>query len=361
VHLRLLRVAVLTLLPLAALAVACADSRGGAPPGGDKPDTAAAKSTSAPQDSRSEPSQPTPSAWSPAPDPADVDANELGSVPVLMYHQIIDKPSSVYDRTPQDFRAELERLAREKYVPVTAAEYSTGKLDIPAGTHPVVLTFDDSSDSQLELGPGGEPRGDSAVGILLDVAEEHPGFRPVATFFVNGDAFPATGTGKALAWLHKNGFEIGNHTYGHIALGGLTAEQVRHQIAADQKVITRHAPGATVDSLGLPFGIQPDPAGLALSGSSGGVSYEHHGAYLVGANPAPSPYAPAFDPAGIPRIRSAAPDAQDARFGSSRWLDKLADGTVPRYTSDGDPEHISYPKSSSAELAKKYRDRGRAY
>ncbi|UGY94272.1 polysaccharide deacetylase family protein [Streptomyces gobiensis] len=288
-------------------------------------------------------------------------ANELASVPVLMYHQVIKNPGSVYDRTPKDFRAELERLAREGYVPVTAAEYSTGKLDIPAGTHPVVLTFDDSTASQLKLGSDGEPVDDCAVGILLDVAKKHPEFRPVATFFVNGEPFSGTGGDKALGWLHKNGFEIGNHTLNHAKLSGLPAAGVQREISANQKAITAHAPGTKVVSMGLPFGIQPDPAGLALSGSSAGVSYKHHGAYLVGSNPAPSPYATSFDPVGIPRIRSAGPDDEDAEFGSSRWLDKLADGTVSRYTSDGDPDRISYPKSSTAELSKKHRDRGRAY
>ncbi|MEU3778885.1 hypothetical protein AB0F11_37925 [Streptomyces sp. NPDC032472] len=49
-----------------------------------------------------------------AKNPAEVGANELGQVPVLMYHQLTEDPASVYDRTPADFRAELERLAREK-------------------------------------------------------------------------------------------------------------------------------------------------------------------------------------------------------------------------------------------------------
>jgi NAD(P)-dependent dehydrogenase (short-subunit alcohol dehydrogenase family) len=30
-------------------------------------------------------------------------------VPILMYHRVTTAPSSVYDRTPHDFRAELER------------------------------------------------------------------------------------------------------------------------------------------------------------------------------------------------------------------------------------------------------------
>ena len=97
-----------------------------------------------------------------------------------MYHQITPSPASVYDRTPDDFRAELQRLARENYVPVTADEYATGHIDIPAGTHPVVLTLDDGSSSQFSLDASGKPAPDTAVGILLDTASQHPGFRPVA-------------------------------------------------------------------------------------------------------------------------------------------------------------------------------------
>jgi len=57
---------------------------------------------------------------------ARVKANELGQIPVLMYHRIIDKPQTTDDRTPAQFRAELERLAKENYVPITAAELVTG-------------------------------------------------------------------------------------------------------------------------------------------------------------------------------------------------------------------------------------------
>src|SRR5690606_25844681 len=91
--------------------------------------------------------QPAPA---PAPvDPAQVQANELGRIPVLMYHRIVPTTESVYDRTPDDFRAELERLAREDYVPITTAELAAGRIDIPAGKHPVVLTFDDGDPTTI--------------------------------------------------------------------------------------------------------------------------------------------------------------------------------------------------------------------
>ncbi|MDI3409389.1 polysaccharide deacetylase family protein [Streptomyces cavernicola] len=339
-----------SLLVLAAVTVSCEEAGKDAPQDG----AGAAKSADELQGSRSA----TPGHQSRSPQPAKppapekVGANELAAVPVLMYHQIVEKPSSVYDRTPEAFRAELERLAREKYVPVTAGDYAAGTMDIPAGTHPVVLTFDDSTDSQLRLGADGEPVDDCAVGILREVAREHPDFKARATFFVNGGAFSATGHKTALAWLHENGFEIGNHTRDHADLAGSGADGARRQIAEGQESILRDVPGAEVASLALPFGIQPAPASVALSGSAGGTAYENRGVYLVGAGPAPSPYAASFDPAGIPRIRSAPLKGQDAQYGSAHWLDQLADGAVARYTSDGDPDRVSYPKDTSAKPGK---------
>lgn len=304
---------------------------------------------------------PSPTKSTHPPAPASVRADELGAVPVLMYHQIVDKPGSVYDRTPTAFRAELEKLAKHKYVPVTAADYATGRMDIPAGSHPVVLTFDDSTNSQLRLRSDGKPADDCAIGILRDVARHHPRFKARATLFVTGHAFPATGQKKSLSWLHEHGFEIGNHTLDHANLGNTGAGKARRQIAEGQQSVKRDVPGAEVTSLALPDGMQPRPASLALSGSASGTKYRNHGVYLVGANPAPSPHTRSFDPEAIPRIRSAPHTGQDAQYGSAHWLDQLADGKPAPYTSDGDPDHISYPKDTTAKPDKKTRGRARPY
>ena len=290
----------------------------------------------------------------PAVDPASVRANELGLVPVLMYHQVVPRPKGVYDRTPAEFRKELERLAREDYVPVTAEAYVRGELDVPAGRHPVVLTFDDSTSSQLALGPDGEPRPDTAVGILLDVARRHPDFRPVATFFVNGDPFSEPGGGRTLRWLHEHGFELGNHTLTHANLRRLSSSQVQQELAADIAAIRKAVPATQVSTLALPFGVWPRDRGLAVNGASGGTAYEHHGVFLVGSHPAPSPYAARFAPGAIPRVRSQGTTGREASFGSSAWLDKLAKSPGTRYTSDGDPARISFSKDRASGLAPAY-------
>jgi peptidoglycan/xylan/chitin deacetylase (PgdA/CDA1 family) len=298
---------------------------------------------------------------SPPPDPAAVGANELGDVPVLMYHRIVATPTTVYDRTPQDFRAELERLAGEGYVPITASQLTAGDIDIPAGTHPVVLTFDDADPSQFALTAGGEPAEGTAVAIMRDVARRHPRFPAKATFFVNADPFGDPGGLRTLPWLHANGMEIGNHTATHANLGESTPDQVRREILDLDLAVRRAAPGVEPVTIALPFGAQPEPADLALHGTAGAAGYRYRGAFLVGANPAPSPYSAGFEPAGIPRIRSQGPAGDEAEHCSTVWLDKLAAAPRERYTSDGLPDRISFPHGTTRSPAAAFRQRAQAY
>jgi peptidoglycan/xylan/chitin deacetylase (PgdA/CDA1 family) len=256
----------------------------------------------------------------------------------------------VYDRDPDQFRAELRRLATEGYAPVTVAEFAAGEIDIPAGAHPVVLTFDDGDPSQFALGADGEPAPDTAVGILLQVAAEHPGFRPVASLYVNADPFG----GAAMTWLRDHGFEIGNHTLTHANLAQLDGAAVQHEIAQGQRAIEQAVPGYRVSSLALPFGVAPEEAALALRGTAAGVAYDYRCVLLVGAEPSPSPFAANFDPLNVPRIRSQGPGGEDARYGSAVRLDELAADPRRRYTSDGRADRISHPRAGGTVPADRF-------
>lgn len=287
----------------------------------------------------------------PAPDPASVGANELGVVPVLMYHQLSATPGGEYDQTPAEFRDELERLYREGYRPVTVSDYISGKIDIPAGTHPVVLTFDDSTISQIAFGPDGAPTADCAVGILEEFRTRYPDFEPTATFFVNNDPF--AGEARALPWLAAHGYEIGAHTATHANLSGLDSTGVQRELVENVRAITAAVPGS-VRAMALPLGIFPSDRALAAAGNWDGTSYAFDAVMLVGSNPAPSPYG-AVDPAAVPRIRSG---RDTVPFDSAYWLDRLAD---QRYTSDGDPNRISFPRSLAGELMPRWAERANPY
>ncbi|MFD1931502.1 MULTISPECIES: polysaccharide deacetylase family protein [Nonomuraea] len=292
-----------------------------------------------------------------------VKANELGQIPVIMFHRVIDKPTTQDDRTPQQFRSDLERMAKDGYVPITAAEFVTGKIDIPAGKHAVVLTFDDSSPSQLSMDELGQLKPDTAVAILQDVARQNPGFRPVATFYVTRDMFGKTTPeeqSQMLLWLKQNGFDIGNHTRDHLNLLGKPQKAVMAEIAAGQRLIT-DLEGAAPITLALPYGNQPRKKDWAANGKNGTTVYKHAGVFLAGYTPAPAPYNKNFDALGIPRIRAMDKKGDCSQFCSTAWFDWLKSNPDQRYTSDGDPNTVAFPKFKAPFLRKAFAQRALPY
>lgn len=313
----------------------------------------------------SAPAPPTPTAASRAPsaapssaaaavDPAAVHADELGAVPVLMYHQVVAAPKGDYDQSPAQFRAELETLYAHGFRTVTAAALVAGHPDVPAGASPMVLTFDDSTVSQYAELPDGSVDPRSAIGILLAVGHAHGEERPVASLYVN--AAPFAGKDTYLGKLAALGMELGDHTATHANLRQLDDAAVQRELAAGLGVITGDVPGAAVTTMALPFGVCPRNGALAHTGRG----YDFAGVLLVGSNPSPSPYAATFDPLALPRIRSGRRTG-DQTFTSTYWLPRLLDGRVTRYVSDGDPAHISFPRASAARIAPRYLSMARAY
>lgn len=279
--------------------------------------------------------------------------NELAGVPVLMYHQILPGGGSEYDLTPAEFRAELDRLYREHYRPVRASDFVNGTMDVPRGATPVVMTFDDSTASQAALLPDGSIDPDSAAGIMLDFAREHPDFRPAGTFFVNRDPFGAVANAAELARkLEAAGFELSNHTYGHTRLDELGDQTVQEEIVRGNRVISELLPKADVQTLALPLGIQPRKPALAIEGTWDGESYVYEGAFLAGAEPAPSPYSTDFAATAIPRIRS---DPGGVDYGSADWFERLDAAPELRYVSDGRPKKVTFPAESASRLADAFR------
>lgn len=291
-------------------------------------------------------------------DPASVGADELGAVPVLMYHQLLTRPRGAYDQTPAQYRAELISLYAHGYRTATAADLVAGRLDVPAGRRPMVLTFDDATRSQYAELPDGSPDPRSAIGILLAVGRAHGEARPVATLYVN--EHPFAGHDAYLARLAALGMEVAEHTRTHADLRRLDDAHVQAELAGGLRVITRAVPGARVSTMALPFGAHPRTTRLAYAGSSGGVTYHFAGVLLVGSNPSPSPYSRRFDPLGVPRIRSGLRTGDHA-FTSTDWLPQLFSGRVAPYVSDGDPATVAFPRALAGRLSPRFAARARAY
>jgi peptidoglycan/xylan/chitin deacetylase (PgdA/CDA1 family) len=298
----------------------------------------------------------------PAVDPAEVAANELGEIPVLMYHRILPDGGSEYDLTPDEFRGELEWLYEHDYRPITTAQLGRGEIDVPAGTTPVVLTFDDSTREQIAYTEDGEISPDTAVGIMLEVAERHEEDITGSFYVITSSLFGGTSVGPdLLRELHDLGFEIGNHTHDHHPLNSLDATGVQEQLARNVATVHEHVPDAEVATLSLPLGIRPDPVEQAFEGEHGGTSYRNEVILLVGAHPTPSPFHAEWSPQ-VPRIRSSPSwDGGEPDYGSAFWLEVLENHPERKYVSDGDPDRISFPAdledqlhADHAELANPY-------
>lgn len=287
--------------------------------------------------------------------------NELGLVPILEYH-LIGRPEGRWRRTPENFRRDLEMLYELGYYPVRLLDYVAGRLDVPAGLSPVVLTFDDSSEGQFRaiVADGRlRPDADSAVGIMEDFQRRHPDFPARATFFVLPGieerlrlfGQPAYRKWK-LTYLVRRGYELGNHTLWHQNLAKAEPEEVRRQLALAQTWIEEYVPGYRLATLSLPMGAWPKPRALAYEGTYEGVSYRHRAVLLVGAGPAPSPADRAFDPLALPRIQ-----AGDGPLGPAQTLRRLHKQPYGRYVSDGNPAAITVPIALAGRLRRGLQDR----
>ena len=282
----------------------------------------------------------------PAPALAQRPANELGRIMILEYHKI-DEPEGRWTRTPANFRADLQRLWEKGYRLIALNDLLDGKINGPAGTTPLVLTFDDSSPGQfryLEKNGAVEVDPDSAVGILEAFAREHPEFGLKATFYVLPAADPPNRLfnqpayeGRKLQYLVSRGFEIGNHTLWHANLSHYGEEIVRNQLAAAQERIERHVPGYRLRTLALPMGAYPREIGWAVRGSIYGASYQHDAILQVSGGSAPSPFSKGFDPLRLPRIQALESEL-------SHWLGYFDRHPHERFISDGDPQTVAVPK-----------------
>lgn len=284
--------------------------------------------------------------------------NELGRVPVLEYHRF-GKVEDRWTRTYDNFRKDLEWLYANGYVSVNASALSAGKLDVPAGKKPVIFTFDDSTAEQfifLHDGRGairrdakGNPMVDpqSAVGILDAFAAKHPDFGRAATFYPLPGAFetPAE-AGEKLRYLISTGREIGSHTYNHLSMKKLSVPQIISEMTkAQDEVVRELGRSYKLTTLALPFGIYPkDAAGTqaVLAGGSGAQAYRNTAVFLVGADPAPSPFDKKYNYMKVPRIQ-AIDDEWKRHFRRPAGSTGQNEEAFRPYVSDGDPATVAVP------------------
>jgi hypothetical protein len=275
-------------------------------------------------------------------------ANHMGRIPVLEYHVIGGQKNALYTRTVASFKADLEDVYRRGYRPITISQMLDKNFsDVPAGMSPVVFVFDDASPEQFRYIPqNGKLTIDptSGVGIWLDFAKTHPGWKNRATFcmlnggasghnfFGDGDQFQGQKKEWRLPkvkWLADQGFELCDHTLWHAKLNKYPDAVVQEQIARNMMGIDSAVPGYKIRTMALPYGLWPKNRQLAWQGTwtdpktKQAHPYRFDAVLEVSGGPARSPFDPAFDPHSIPRIEAIGNDI-------SKTLDQL-DKTKSRF------------------------------
>ncbi|MFA9424605.1 MAG: polysaccharide deacetylase family protein, partial [Sedimentibacter sp.] len=224
-----------------------------------------------------------------------VEPNELGEIMILMYHGIGDEEIP-WQRTPENFRNDLEYMYQNKYQMISLNDYAKGEINTKAGYTPIVLTFDDGRQNnynlievngELVLDP------DCAVGILEEFKKKYSDFNVTASFFLGTNIFGQKEYAKEkLNWLVENGYDIGNHTYSHDELKNLNGEEIQAEIGSVNNIIKSYVPDYVVETLALPHGSNPkdEYKESILEGKYEGIDYETIAVLDVGWRPDYSPF-----------------------------------------------------------------------
>ena len=287
--------------------------------------------------------------------------NELGQIPVLMYHAFTTNPDYLDDwtRTPDGFREDLQWLADHDFFLIGMGDVLRNEIAVPAGKHPVVLTFDDSSSGQFRLleDETGEryPDPTTAVGVMEAFFTEHPDVGRGAHFaFVPNNCFryheEVTTCEERVTWLAAHGYEIGNHTWYHQNLGEADDERFMSQIGDTKLWIDEHVSGRAnqSDVLTLPFGALPATEwqfSMLVNGFDWqGQRIQMGAILLVGGGPSVSPDSATWNPWAITRFNT-----DEATLG--HWKEQIETGAITMYTSDGNPASVAIPDELPEDLA----------
>jgi len=283
--------------------------------------------------------------------------NELGKVPIMMYHGIKNMKNSEtnyilgnvdkdgYTRTVEAFRNDLDFYYKSGYRMVRLTDYINGNIDVDYGYSPIILTFDDGNENNIKV-TGLDASGNiiidknSAVGVLEEYKKKYPDYNVTAIFFVTDALFnQPLYNEKILKWLVNNGYEVGNHTKGHNDLRETTQMKTQEVIGYMYNKLESILDDKYSKILALPFG-SPYVKTHAnyqyvVSGEYDGKKYESLGALRVGWEPEVSPFNKDFDATFLKRCR--AYDNNGVDFDIEMVFKML---TKNRYISDGNIDTI---------------------
>lgn len=290
--------------------------------------------------------------------------NELGKVPIMMYHGIknmrnsdtantggnVDKDG--YTRTVEAFRNDLEFYYEKGYRMIKLSDYINGNIDTPYGKSPIVITFDDGNDNNIKV-TGLDDSGNiiidknSAVGVLEEYKKKYPDYNVTAIFFVTSALFNQPEYNeKILHWLIDNGYEVGNHTKGHNNLSKTSTMETQEVVGYMYDKLEGILGDKYSKIVALPFGSPyvktHENYKYVINGEYNSKKYESLGALRVGWEPEVSPFNKDFDRTFLKRCRAYDNNGKDFDIEMVfRILEKN------RYISDGNAKRIVTSKGNS--------------
>lgn len=273
--------------------------------------------------------------------------NELGEIMILMYHGIAPE-ESVWERTPDNFRKDLEYMHQNGYRMISLNDYAKGEIKTEAGFTPIILTFDDGRQNNfnyIEMNGERVIDPDCAVGILEEFKNKYPEFNVTASFFLGTNPFGQKEYAyEKLNWLIENGYDIGNHTYSHNEMAKLNSEQIEIEIGSVNNIIKGYLPDYAVETLALPHGSNPKDEFIEsmLKGEYEGNEYETIAVLDVGWRPAYSPFDTLTDFSSLYRVTASEINVDNC--GIYDYFKSYEQKTRERFISDGNPDVVTIPQ-----------------
>ena len=282
--------------------------------------------------------------------------NELGKVPIMMYHGIKNMKNSAtnyiggnvdkdgYTRTSEAFRNDLETYYQKGYRMIKLSDYIKGEIDVEYGYSPIILTFDDGNDNNIKV-TGLDSDGNiiidpnSAVGILEEYKKKYPDYNVTAIFFLTNNLFNQKEYDeKIINWLIENGYEVGNHTQGHNNFTQTdekkTQEVVGYMYDKLGKITDKYSKIVALP-FGSPYNKEHKNYKYIINGIYEDQEYQTEAALRVGWEPEVSPFHKEFDKTFLKRCRAYDNNGKD--FDIEMILRMLEKN---RYISDGKVERI---------------------
>ena len=297
--------------------------------------------------------------------------NELGKVPIMMYHGIkniknsdtlyiggnVDKDG--YTRTAESFRKDLEFYYQEGYRMIKLSDYVNGVIDVPYGYSPIILTFDDGNDNNIKV-TGLDSDGNiiidpnSAVGILEEFKKKYKDYNVTAIFFLTNNLFNQPEYNeKIIEWLIDNGYEVGNHTKGHNNFSNIetekTEEVVGYMYDKLESIIGNKYSKIVALPFGSPYNKNHENYSHILNGIYNGEEYQTIAALRVGWEPEVSPFNKHFDATFLKRCRAYDNNGKD--FDIDMVFNKQL--VSNRYISDGNINTITTSSNNESLISEK--------